>query len=65
MDIKNISPLGDLIIPVLGLEVAAGAVVTITDETVAASLLEQSDNWVVAKTPKTSPAAPVDPVPTA
>jgi hypothetical protein len=45
--IKNISPLGDLFIPSLGLEVKAGASVDVSDEA-AASLLEQSDNWTAA-----------------
>lgn len=45
--IKNISPLGDLFIPSLRLEVKAGASVDVSDEA-AASLLEQSDNWTAA-----------------
>jgi hypothetical protein len=46
--IKNISPLGDLIIPALGnLFVKAGESVDVSDEA-AASLLEQTVNWVAA-----------------
>lgn len=45
--IKNISPLGDVIIPALNLEVKAGASVDVSDDA-AASLLAQPDNWVAA-----------------
>ena len=45
--IKNISPLGDLDVPVLGLTVKAGATVDVADD-VAASLLEQKNNWAPA-----------------
>ena len=45
--IKNISPLGDLFIPSLGLEVKAGATVDVSDEA-AANLLAQTDNWTAA-----------------
>lgn len=45
--IKNISPLGDLHIPSLGLDVKSGAVVDVADEA-AASLLAQTDNWTAA-----------------
>ena len=45
--IKNISPLGDLSIPSLGLDVKAGASVDVSDEA-AASLLAQPDNWAAA-----------------
>lgn len=45
--IKNVSALGDLVIPSLGLEVKAGAIVEVTDEA-AASLLAQPDNWAAA-----------------
>jgi hypothetical protein len=45
--IKNISPLGDLNIPSLGLDVKAGAIVDVSDEA-AASLLAQTDNWTAA-----------------
>lgn len=61
MDIKNISPLGDLVVPALGLEVAAGAVVTIKDDEIAAGLLEQTDTWAPVKTtpaPKATEATP-------
>jgi len=68
MDIKNISPLGALYIPVLGLEVAAGAIISIADAAAAASLLEQSDNWAPVadtKTNKPTPSVSVDPAPAA
>lgn len=46
--IKNVSSLGDLIIPALGnLFVKAGEGVDVSDEA-AASLLEQPENWVAA-----------------
>ena len=45
--IKNVSPLGDLVIPALGLTVAAGASADV-DAEFAASLLEQSENWAAA-----------------
>lgn len=43
--IKNVSSLGDLVIPVLNLEVPAGATVDVPDEWVE-SLLAQPSNWV-------------------
>lgn len=59
--IKNVSPLGDLSVPALGLTVKAGDVVEVTDEA-AASLLEQTENWVAADQAAASmiqtPAAP-------
>lgn len=45
--IKNISPLGDLDVPALGLTVKAGATVDVADDA-AASLLEQKNNWAPA-----------------
>ena len=45
--IKNVSGLGDLVIPALGITVLAGAIADVSDEA-AASLLEQKDNWVSA-----------------
>lgn len=45
--IKNVSPLGDLAIPSLGIEVKAGATFDVSDE-VAKSLLEQPENWAAA-----------------
>jgi hypothetical protein len=55
--IKNISPIGDLIIPALGnLVVKAGESVEVSEEA-AASLLEQPDNWAASSSaPTTSPA---------
>lgn len=48
MWIRNISPLGALDVPALGLVVQAGDVVDVADEAVATSLLEQADNWQAA-----------------
>ena len=45
--VKNVSPLGDLIVPSLGIEVKKGATVEVSDDD-AASLLAQSDNWAAA-----------------
>ena len=45
--IKNVSPLGDLAVPTLGLEVKAGAIVEVADEE-AALLLAQTENWIAA-----------------
>ena len=55
--IKNVSPIGDLVIPALGnLVVKAGESVDVSDEA-AASLLEQPENWVASSSnPTTSPA---------
>jgi len=64
--IKNISPLGEVIIPALNdLVVGAGAIVDVSDEA-AASLLEQTSNWIpadqaAAKSSSTSTAAPDSP----
>jgi len=59
--IKNISPLGDLIIPALdNIVIKAGESVEVSEEA-AASLLAQPDNWVAADkaasslTPTTAP----------
>jgi hypothetical protein len=45
--IKNVSPLGDLVIPALNLTVKAGESVDVADDA-AASLLEQTSNWAAA-----------------
>ena len=45
--VKNISPLGDVDVPALGLSVKAGATIDVADD-VAASLLEQTTNWAPA-----------------
>ena len=58
--VKNISPLGDLIVPVIGLTVPAGQSVEVADD-IAASLLAQTANWVAgdsAPTPTITPDAP-------
>ena len=65
--IKNISPLGDLIIPALGnLFVKAGESAEVSDEA-AASLLEQTINWVAADKAAASltPTTPADSIPAA
>ena len=72
--IKNVSPIGDLVIPALGnLVVKAGESVDVSDEA-AASLLEQPENWVAdssapvsAPTPAPAPStpAPADATPAA
>lgn len=45
--VKNVSPLGDLDVPALGLTVKAGETIEVTEEA-AKSLLEQLTNWVPA-----------------
>lgn len=47
MKIKNISPLGDLSVPVFRLEVKAGATVEVAPE-VAEKLLAQPFHWAAA-----------------
>lgn len=42
---KNISPLGDLYIPVLGQEVAFGEAVEVGDEEIASSMRDQAGVW--------------------
>lgn len=42
--IKNVSPFGDLEVPLLGITVAKGSIVEVTDEQ-AKVLLTQSDNF--------------------
>ena len=57
--VKNISSIGAVEIPAFGITAEAGEVIEVTDEQ-AASLLEQSENWVaveskpVISTPLTS-----------
>lgn len=48
--IRNVSPYGDLDVPLLGVVVEAGGVVDVTDE-VADRLLAQADNWQLAGGP--------------
>lgn len=45
--VKNVSPLGDLIVPSMNLEVKAGATVEVSAEQ-AALLLAQAENWAAA-----------------
>jgi hypothetical protein len=68
MKVKNVSPLGDLVVPALNLVVKAGDVVDVSEEA-ATSLLEQPANWApgdakaakVAPEPTSTPDAPADP----
>lgn len=50
MKIRNVSPRGDLDVPLLRRVVRAGEVVEVTADQ-AAALLPQSDNWVPVQTP--------------
>ena len=45
--VKNVSSVGDMDVPSLGIQVKAGATVDISDEA-AALLLDQPDNWAAA-----------------
>jgi hypothetical protein len=56
--IRNVSPYGDLDVPLLGVVVERGGVVDVSDE-VATRLLEQADNWQLAGGP-TGSTGPVD-----
>lgn len=56
--IRNVSPYGDLDVPLLGVIVLAGETVDVTDEN-AAVLLEQVENWTLAGG-VTASAGPVD-----
>ena len=47
--IRNVSPRGDLDVPLLGRVVEAGQTVDVTDEQ-AARLLPQVDNWATVET---------------
>ncbi len=60
--IKNVSPLGDLIIPALGITVAAGAIADVSNEA-AASLLEQTSNWQAADQAAASTSTPSNAAP--
>jgi len=55
--IKNVSPLGDLYVPSLGIEVAFGETTDVPDDA-AASLLDQPFNWASGDS-KTKTSAPV------
>lgn len=62
MKVKNVSPLGDLVVPALGITVAAGQTADVP-EAAALSLLEQPANWQpadgkAAKPPAQSPPTP-------
>jgi hypothetical protein len=61
--IKNVSPLGDLVIPVLGITVKAGATFDVADAAIAASLLEQTSNWAPADQAAASVTPAVTPTP--
>jgi hypothetical protein len=55
MKVRNVSSLGDLVVPVAGVTVLAGDVVEVDDE-LAQSLLEQPDNWESAESAASSPS---------
>jgi hypothetical protein len=56
---KNISPLGDLAVPVLNRDVLFGDVVEVTDEEVIASFRDQGETWQeVSGDSKTTPSTP-------
>ena len=57
MELRNISPLGDLWIPSLGVEVPAGGVFTVPDEA-AARFLEQPSNFQPVKPAKSGSTSP-------
>lgn len=57
MKIKNVSPLGELVVPSLGLTVKSGESVDVADS-VGVELCEQVGVWVSAAT-KSAPAVPV------
>jgi len=59
--IKNVSPFGDLVIPVTGQTIAFGEVVDVPQD-VYDSLIEQPLNW--APGDSTTPAAPTPPATT-
>lgn len=62
--IKNISPLGDVVVPQLGRVVAAGETVDVKDD-ILESFICQPDNWqAVGYAPQSTPTPPavtVDP----
>lgn len=59
--IKNISPIGDLVIPALGnLVVKAGESAVVSEEA-AASLLEQAGNWASVDAKVAAPTTPTAP----
>ena len=56
---KNISPIGDVHVPILGKDVIAGETVEVTNEEIADSLREQPGNWQeVSGDSKTTPSTP-------
>lgn len=59
MKVRNVNPLGSVIVPALRMEpVKAGEVVEVDDE-LGASLLEQVGNWEAAETRSSRPLRPV------
>lgn len=58
--IMNVSPYGDLDVPLLGVVVVAGEVVDVDDDH-AAVLLDQAENFVLVESPTEPPAEPVTP----
>jgi hypothetical protein len=56
---KNISPLGDLVVPALGKDVLAGETVDVTDTDIIESLRDQVNTWQeVSGDSKTTPSTP-------
>lgn len=51
MKIRNVSPSGDLELPAIGRDVAAGEVIEVTAE-LGALLVEQPGNWALVKEAK-------------
>lgn len=56
--IKNVSPLGALVIPSLGITVNAGATFDVDDANIAKALLEQADNFAPGDKAAAAAAAP-------
>lgn len=54
---KNVSPLGDLDIPALGLTIPAGEILETADPDVAASLADQNGTWEQQLSPAERKAA--------
>lgn len=57
---KNVSPLGDLYVPALGLEVASGEIIDVVDDEVAGHFRDQVETWkeVSGDSKKSTPSTP-------
>lgn len=65
---RNVSPLGDLDVPALGLTIPAGDVVDVKDPEISASFADQAGTWEAVLSPAERKAAdkaaePSDPAP--